>query len=120
MTESFVNCLFKAVFNFYPIYNGYLNSIRHHTKKVHSGIINLLEERIVYSPDKDSVCSKRGTTEPTFEKIEVKFMITPGRNLYILHLCAISKTTYVTMTALIFGIDMYFLRHHIIIDPPCN
>ena len=31
--------------------------------KVHSGIINLFDERIVYSPDKDSVCSKRGTTE---------------------------------------------------------
>ena len=26
-------------------------------------IINLFDERIVYSPDKDSVCSKRGTTE---------------------------------------------------------
>jgi hypothetical protein len=25
-------------------------------------IINLFDERIVYSPDKDSVCSKRGTT----------------------------------------------------------
>ena len=35
-------------------------------------------------------------------------MITPGRNLYILHLYDISKTAYVTMTALIFGIDMYF------------
>jgi hypothetical protein len=32
------------------------NSIRHHTKK---GIINLFDERIVYSPDKDSVYSKR-------------------------------------------------------------
>jgi hypothetical protein len=32
-------------------------------RKVHSGIINLFDERIVYSPDKDSVCSKRGTTE---------------------------------------------------------
>ena len=28
-----------------------------------SGIINLFDERIVYSPDKDSVYSKRGTTE---------------------------------------------------------
>jgi hypothetical protein len=27
-------------------------------RKVHSGIINLFDERIVYSPDKDSVCSK--------------------------------------------------------------
>jgi hypothetical protein len=32
-------------------------------RKVHSGIINVFNERIVYSPDKDSVCSKRGTTE---------------------------------------------------------
>jgi hypothetical protein len=47
----------------YPIYIGYQNSIRHHTKKGTSGIINLFDERIVYSPDKDSVCSKRGTTE---------------------------------------------------------
>jgi hypothetical protein len=29
----------------------------------HSGIINLFDERIVYSPDKDSVCRKRGKTE---------------------------------------------------------
>ena len=35
-------------------------------------------------------------------------MTTPAQNLYILHLYAISKTAYVTMTALIFGIDMYF------------
>ena len=33
------------------------------SRKVHSGIINLFDERIVYSPDKDYVCSKRGTTE---------------------------------------------------------
>jgi hypothetical protein len=33
-------------------------------------------------------------------------MITPGRNLYILHLYAISKTAYVTMTALIL-LDFY-------------
>jgi hypothetical protein len=47
------------------------NSLIRHSKtpqdtmqrKVHSGIINLFDERIVYSPDKDSVCSKRGTTE---------------------------------------------------------
>ena len=32
-------------------------------RKVHSGIINLFGEKIVYSPVKDSVCSKRGTTE---------------------------------------------------------
>jgi hypothetical protein len=31
--------------------------------KVLSGFINLFDERIVYSLDKDSVCSKRGTTE---------------------------------------------------------
>ena len=30
---------------------------------IFSGIINLFDERIVYSPNKDSVCSKRGTTE---------------------------------------------------------
>jgi hypothetical protein len=35
----------------------------HLFRKVHSGIINLFDERIVYSSDKDSVCSKRGTTE---------------------------------------------------------
>jgi hypothetical protein len=29
-------------------------------RKVHSGIINLFDEIIVYPPDKDSVCSKRG------------------------------------------------------------
>jgi hypothetical protein len=28
--------------------------------RLHSGIINLFDERIVYSPDKDYVCSKRG------------------------------------------------------------
>jgi hypothetical protein len=30
---------------------------------IRHGIINLFDERIVYSPDKDSLCSKRGTTE---------------------------------------------------------
>jgi hypothetical protein len=32
-------------------------------KNMWNWIINLFDERIVYSPDKDSVCSKRGTTE---------------------------------------------------------
>ena len=34
-----------------------------HGVVLHSGVINLFDERIVYSPDKDAVCSKRGTTE---------------------------------------------------------
>jgi hypothetical protein len=36
-------------------------------RKVHSGIINLFDEKIVYSPDKDAVCSKRRTTDYRFE-----------------------------------------------------
>jgi hypothetical protein len=36
---------------------------RNSQRKVHSGIINLFDERIVYSPNTDSVCSKRGTIE---------------------------------------------------------
>ena len=35
----------------------------HKTTYKESRIINLFDERIVYSPDKDYVCSKRGTTE---------------------------------------------------------
>jgi hypothetical protein len=35
----------------------------HKTPFKESGIINLFDERIVYSPDKDYVCSKRGITE---------------------------------------------------------
>ena len=31
--------------------------------RLHCGIINLFDERIVYSPDNDYVCSKRGTIE---------------------------------------------------------
>ena len=38
-------------------------------RKVHSGIINLFDERIVYSPDKDSFCSKWGTTQKYCETV---------------------------------------------------
>ena len=48
-----IDCNTGARYTEYPLFFNFL----------FSGIINLFDERIVYSPDKDSVCSKRGTTE---------------------------------------------------------